>query len=346
MPRLFFSLIFVFAASIVSAAEVTDLYQAQAPVASQSEEDRQRLAPELLKQVVIKVVGDRHAVGQADISALVTDAERYIDQFYYQQIPNPDSDAAEQQLALTLEFNVEGINNALQRIGLPVWDKIRPETLFWVAIEYAGKQQLIGEGDEDSLLFYIEQAAKKRGIPLLLPLMDLEDQTQLTFNDVATGNNTAVKQASERYGSSVIVSARLRGNEESVEITWQALLGEEVERWSSQGDVKTAIQNGVDEFADRLGRRLNISFSASGNTEMEIHVSGIEDYDGYTRLMDYLGSLQVVSDIKVGSLGSEKLDLVLRIQAEPEKFRQLLSMGRVIEPDTTDDSGSQYRLLP
>jgi hypothetical protein len=79
---------------------------------------------------------------------------------------------------------------------------------------------------------------------------------------------------------------------------------------------------------------------------MEIHVSGIEDYDGYSRLMDYLGSLHVVSDIKVGSLGSEKLDLVLLIQAEPEKFRQLLAMGRVIEPDTTDDSGSQYRLLP
>ncbi|HAO24100.1 MAG TPA: hypothetical protein DCQ49_03115, partial [Methylophaga sp.] len=89
-----------------------------------------------------------------------------------------------------------------------------------------------------------------------------------------------------------------------------------------------------------------ISFSESDNTEMEIHVSGIEDYDGYSRLMDYLGSLQVVSDIKVGSLGSEKLDLVLLIQAEPEKFRQLLVMGRVIEPDTTDDSGSQYRLLP
>ena len=346
MPRLFFSLIFVFAASIVSAAEVTDLYQAQSAVASQSEEDRQRLAPELLKQVVIKVVGDRSAVEQADISALVTDAERYIDQFYYQQIPSSDGDSAEQQLALTLEFNADGINNALQRISLPIWDKIRPETLFWVAIEYAGKQQLIGEGDEDSLLFYIEQAAKKRGIPLLLPLMDLEDQTQLTFNDVATGNNTAVKQASERYGSSVIVSARLRGNEESVEISWQALLGEEVERWSSQGNVKTAIQSGVDEFADRLGRRLNISFSASGNTEMEIHVTGIEDYNGYSRLMDYLGSLQVVSDIKVGSLGGEKLDLVLLIQAEPEKFRQLLAMGRVIVPDATDDSSSQYRLLP
>lgn len=82
MPKLIFSLIFVFAASLSSAAEVTDLYQAQAVVESQSEQDRQRLAPELLKQVLIKVVGDSRAVEQADVSALTTDAQRYIDQFF------------------------------------------------------------------------------------------------------------------------------------------------------------------------------------------------------------------------------------------------------------------------
>ncbi|HAO25142.1 MAG TPA: hypothetical protein DCQ49_08615, partial [Methylophaga sp.] len=138
----------------------------------------------------------------------------------------------------TLDFNANAINTALQRIGLPVWDKIRPESLIWVAIEYEGNQQLIGEGDEHSLLLQIDKAAKNRGIPLLIPLMDLEDQTQLTFNDVSTGNNTAVKQASERYGASVLVTARLRGNAESTEISWQAILTDDVERWSSQGDVQ------------------------------------------------------------------------------------------------------------
>lgn len=346
MPRLFFSLIFVFAASIASAAEVTDLYQAQAPVESQSEQDRKRLAPDLLKQVVIKAVGDRRAVEQADISALVTDAERYIDQHYYQQISTIDNDTPTQQLVLTMDFNASGINTALQRIGLPVWDKIRPESLLWVAIDYQGKQQLISEGDEDSLVLQIQQAAKKRGIPLLMPLMDLEDQSQLTFNDVATGNTTAVNQASERYGASIVVTARLSGNAESAEISWQAILGEDTERWSSQGNVQTAIQQGIDELADRLGRRLNMPISSSDDTELAIQVSGVNDFEGYSRLMDYLGSLQVVSDIKVGSLGSEKLDLVLIIQAEPERFRQLLSMGRVVQPDATDNSGLQYRLLP
>jgi hypothetical protein len=277
---------------------------------------------------------------------LVTDAERYIDQHYYQQIPTIDNDTPAQQLALTMDFNANGINTALQRIDLPVWDKIRPESLLWVAIDYQGKQQLITEGDEDSLVLQIQQAAKKRGIPLLMPLMDLEDQSQLTFNDVSTGNTTAVNQASERYGASIVVTARLSGNAESAEISWQAILGEDTERWSSQGNVQTAIQQGVDELADRLGRRLNMPISSSGDTELAIQVSGVNDFEGYSRLMDYLGSLQVVSDIKVGSLGSEKLDLVLVIQAEPERFRQLLSMGRVVQPDSTDNTGLQYRLLP
>ena len=346
MPKLIFSLIFVFAASLSSAAEVTDLYQAQAVVESQSEQDRQRLAPELLKQVLIKVVGDSRAVEQADVSALTTDAQRYIDQFFYQQKPDPESESGEQQLILTVDFNPNGINTALQRIGLPVWDRIRPESLIWLAVDNNGNQQLVGEADGDSLLSYIEQAAQQRGIPILLPLMDLEDQTQLTFNDVATGNNNAIKQASERYAPSVIVTARLRGNNEAAEISWQAILGEETERWSSQGAVKEAIQKGVNGLADRLGSRLNMTLSRAGETELAIQISGVQDYEGYTRLMDYLGTLQAVTDIKVGSLGSEKLDLILVIQAEPEKFRQLLSLGRVVQADVTDTTGLQYRLLP
>lgn len=346
MTRLFFSLIFVFAASIVSAAEVTDLYQAQAPIKSQSEQDRNRVAPELLKQIVIKVVGDRRAVEQADISALVTDAERYIDQFYYQYAPNTGSATGEQQLVLTLDFNAKGINTALQRIGLPVWDKVRPESLIWVAIEYEGKQLLIGEDDEHALLSYIEHAAQRRGIPLLIPLMDLQDQTQLTFNELSIGNNSAIKQASERYGAAVVVTARLRGTAEATDISWQALLGEETECWSSQGEAHTAMRSGVEELADRLGRRLNIALSGADDTELAIQVTDIHDYAGYSRLMDYLGSLQAVSDIKVGSLGSEKLDLVLRIQADPTRFRQLLSMGQVLQPATHDNTGLQYRLLP
>lgn len=346
MPKLIFSLIFVFAASLSSAAEVTDLYQAQAVVESQSEQDRQRLAPELLKQVLIKVVGDSRAVEQADVSALTTDAQRYIDQFFYQQKPDPESESGEQQLILTVDFNPNGINTALQRIGLPVWDRIRPESLIWLAVDNNGNQQLVGEADGDSLLSYIEQAAQHRGIPILLPLMDLEDQTQLTFNDVATGNNNAIKQASERYAPSVIVTARLRGNDDATEISWQAILGEETERWSSQGAVKEAIQKGVNGLADRLGSRLNMTLSRAGETEMAIQVSDVQDYEGYTRLMDYLGTLQAVTDIKVGSLGSEKLDLILVIQAEPEKFRQLLSLGRVVQADVTDPTGLQYRLLP
>src|SRR5690554_2056053 len=292
MPRLFFSLIFVFAASIVCAAEVTDLYQAQAPVASQSEQDRERLAPDLLKQVVIKVVGDRQAVQQADISALTTDAKRYIEQYSYQQIAVRDSDTINQQLALTIDFNEQGINNALQQIGLPVWDKRRLETLFWIAADYEGQQRISAEGDDDLIMATVEQIAKQRGMPLLLPLMDLQDQTQLTFNDAATGNNTAIQTASERYGASVIVSAHLSGNADIAEIRWQAMLGDNAERWSSQGSLQTAIEDGINELADRLGRQFNIFYGTGGAlSELAIQVSGVHDYEAYSRLIAYLESL-------------------------------------------------------
>lgn len=347
MPRLFFALIFIFAASFTHAAEVTDLYQAQLPVASQSEQERLHLAPELLKQVIIKVVGDRQAVQQADISALTTDAKRYIEQYSYQQVTTIDNDTTDQQLALTIDFDEQGVNNALQRIGLPIWDKRRPETLFWIAADYEGEQRMSAEGDEDLILATVEQVAKQRGIPLLLPLMDLQDQTQLTFNDVTTGNNSAIQTASERYGASIIVTAHLSGNADAAEMRWQAMVGDNTEQWPSQGALQTAIENGVNELADRLGRQFNMPYDTSGAlSELSIQVTGIHDYEGYNRLIAYLESLQAVSEVQVGSLRGETLDLVLSIQGQPERVQQLLSVGRVVQAEHHDGSQQYYRLLP
>ena len=52
--------------------------------------------------------------------------------------------------------------------------------------------------------------AQRRGMPLQLPLLDLEDQTQLTPADLWSDYQPAIRQASARYPHDVIVVGRLR----------------------------------------------------------------------------------------------------------------------------------------
>ncbi|MEX0615624.1 MAG: DUF2066 domain-containing protein, partial [Methylophaga sp.] len=239
MTRLFTVLFFVFTASTASAAQVSNLHQAQVPVLTQSDQDRSRVAPDALKQTIIKVVGNRQAVNSADITALLADAERYVARYSYRQINQDDDSTAAETLAVNFIFDAKTLNNALERIGLPIWGENRPEILLWLASDKDGEQSLIGDSDDNPVNNVIEKHAERRGLPIVLPVMDLEDQTQISFTDIQAGNNN-IQSASERYGTRIVVTAHIRGNAPQTSINWQALNNDGNSSWQSEGELDNA----------------------------------------------------------------------------------------------------------
>lgn len=347
MTRLITALFFLFSAATALAAQVPNLYQAQVPVASQSDADRSRVAADALKQTIIKVVGNRQTVNEADITALLADAERYVARYSYQQL-NEDDDltAPEQQLTVNFIFDSKALNNALQRIGLPIWGDNRPEILLWLASDKAGEQRLIGDSDDDLLKNLIETQAERRGLPVVLPVMDLEDQTQISFSDIWTGNNSTIQSASERYGARIIVTAQIRGNESQTGISWQALGGENNPRWQSEGELTSAVQQGIDQLADLLGQRFAQQMGPS--QRLALQIIDVKDFNDYNRLIAYLNDLQLVESVSVVSMNNEQLKVDLTIQGEVSKFRELLAFDGLLQASqsTADDNTEQYRFSP
>lgn len=345
MTRLFYALIILFSATAVSAADVSTLYQGQAEVSSQAEQERNELTPTLLRQVVIKVVGDREAVNNADLTAVFADANRYVARYRYQHV-NHDGDASTpDQLHVVMNFDRTAILNALERIGLPIWDQNRPEILVWVASDVGGSQRLFSDADRSEWLSLIRYHAKRRGLAIVMPLMDLQDQTQISFSDIWTANNQTLLQASERYGTPIVVSARFRGNDDALGISWQALLADQSENWQSEGDANTAIAAGIDELADRLGRRFA---QVLGDAKpVQLRVTEVNSFDDYTRLMRYLDQLQGVSEINVQNMQNQQLQLTFNLQGEMDRFKQLLQLGRLLQPtEGEDEAVLHYRLAP
>lgn len=346
MTRLFTVLILFFAASTAFAAQVSDLYQAKVPVASQSDQDRGQVVAEALKQTIIKVVGDRQTVNKADISALLADAERYVTRYSYQQINQSPDTASPEQLAVNFIFDAKTLNNALQQINLPIWGANRPEILLWLASDMGGEQLLIGESDENILSDIIKSQAERRGLPVLIPVMDLEDQTQISFSDIWTGNNSTIQSASERYGARIIVTAQIRGNDAQTGISWQALSNENNFRWQSEGELKTAIGQGIDQLADMLGQRFAQQLGPSQQLSLEI--TDVRNYNDYNKLIAYFDNLQAVESVNIISMNEQTLKVDLTIQGEVSKFRELLAFDGLLQGSAvmTDNTTEQYRLLP
>ena len=253
MHRLFFVLILSITTNAY-AANVANLYQSHAPVLTQDEQERQQLAPDVLRQVILKVVGDRTALASVDITSILTNADKFIQQYQYQREATA-TQADGQELFLT--FNETGLNKSLMDLGLPVWGKSRPEALIWLAVEDNKKRAVFGADSTNPIVKSLEKGAYNRGLPVLMPLMDLQDQTQVTFTDIWNDFAGNVEQASKRYGTPVVVMVRASIAANGVaQMQWRAFINGESVQWQSQGDTNQAMQAGINELADKLASRL------------------------------------------------------------------------------------------
>jgi hypothetical protein len=92
-------------------------YTAEAPVDSQSDDDRLEALKIALANVIIDQTGDAGALSRSDVAAQLAKADRYVLQFKYRQNAGaPDTGAP--RLTLFAEFAAAAVDTMLQNLGL------------------------------------------------------------------------------------------------------------------------------------------------------------------------------------------------------------------------------------
>ena len=77
-------------------------------------------------------------------------------------------------------------------------------------LEEPNKQAVVIDSDtanKTQLLF--KKYADERGLPLLIPIMDVTDMNQVNVNDIVTMSIPAIQAASKRYAADVLLIARV-----------------------------------------------------------------------------------------------------------------------------------------
>jgi len=94
------------------------LYTGQVPVGSQSDAERAEALKSALGQVVIRVSGDSGVLARADVAKAVADAERYVQQFSYQQDIVTEGGQTQIRLTLVAQFDRDAVDRLLRNVGL------------------------------------------------------------------------------------------------------------------------------------------------------------------------------------------------------------------------------------
>lgn len=172
-------------------------------VADQSLNNQQIAGKEALAQVFVKISGNANVLNTLAIKRAVTNYEQFLVSSSYLREDN--------EFVFVATFNQPKIENLLLASGLTVWTNLRPSGLVWLAIKDTDNQQVtVSQHTALNVNKTIVQQAYARGVDLLLPLGDLQDNQDVSFYDIWNHNIAMLQDASLRYNTDYVVNASIQ----------------------------------------------------------------------------------------------------------------------------------------
>ena len=335
-------------------AQAVELYQAEVEVADQGVAARSKGMSQAMGQVLLKVSGTNQVLLDGGLQSAMQQASRYAQRYQYRsetiQSGMPQQDASGQpknsRLMMQVEFDPRGINALLRQQGHAVWGHVRPMTLVWMAVEDRGTRTLVGADDAGLVRQLLQQNAQQRALPLQLPLLDLEDQSQVRVADIWGSFHHDVLRASARYHAQAVLIGRLYPlSRQQWEVRWTLLHDGEHVSWELRSDdVSVLIASGVDQSGEWLASRF-AKFVQDSDGALILHVAGVADLRAYRRLIDYLSRTSGVRSITLDTLHEDTIRLLLAVDGGREAMMRTIALGGVLEKVAEMDSQElHYRL--
>lgn len=314
------------------ATVVQDLYVAQIPVADQSHSTRIAGIKTAFRSVLVKVTGNAQRVDSLDLDAAASGAESYVQQYSFEQNPNK-SDAAHPFLLL-VNFAPNAINSFLLKENLPVWGQDRPLTLFWVLDANKGNPQLIGANSANPIADLIDTDTDARGIPAIMPLLDLTDLKNVSITDVQAPFMNTLQQASLRYGANALVVVRIEEKNNHIQSRWTLQVNDTTMNWQFKAAQLTQVINlGVNQVADTLANQFSVSDKMQ-QTEVMVHVSGLQSLNDFAKAKQYLQSLAPVKEASIAQIAPDNVTYKVQLVGSMQDLQQVIQLDHVLRAVT------------
>jgi uncharacterized protein len=337
---------------LVHAIKVPGLYEVEVPVADQSAAVRNEGVQTAFRLVLIKLTGDRQAPGRTALLPLMKQAQNYLQQYRYLEVPvTQEGETGEVittvETRLWVKFDQNNLDQALRDLSVPVWGKERPSTLLWLAVGDETGRRLVGLEDAAEYIQLIEQRAAQRGIALIYPLLDLDDSAALRASDVWGGFRQPIFDASQRYHADAILTGTIESSVPGIwEARWTAYIDNQMADWTSESDLLAAVlDEGIDNMADILVSQFAPNPVFPGVNEVRLSVADIFNTDQYASVLKYLSSLNSVADVEVTQVEEGKVTFVLKAHGGELAVTQAIELGRILAAISGSGDGN-YRLLP
>lgn len=308
------------------AATFPDLYTVTVEADVSANDPNAAATRAAMAQLLTRVTGRRAAASDPDLAHLIERAGDYVGSY-----------GALDEQRIQVRFIASEVEADLRAANWPIWGAERPLTLVWLAVDRGGGERAVlsaaGLQPEWSLEMIalmqeieeeLETVAEERGLPLALPLMDLQDMGAITFAEIWGGFDEQIVAASQRYRPDAVLVGRVEVTDFGQRAQW--MLVRDGERQIAPGN---SVRDGLDWVASRYAADYGV---VGGARSARIEVLGISSLADYGRVLSHLETLSVLRSVDVEGLDGDVLNLRVSTDGDQDVLQRVLTLGNVLVP--------------
>jgi hypothetical protein len=319
-----------------SAVTVEDLFTVELPVADQTTSLRLESFGEAFKQVIVKVSGSDDALRSPAFERPSQSSARYVKQFRYinrKLAGDEEFDAG--RLFLRIDFDQQLIESLLRDNKFPVWGRERPSSLLVISYDVNENIKLVSDDATPDLIEALDQAALNHAVPVLFPLMDLQDIALVRIGDIISRQYDNINTMATRYSPDALLVGQIIGRSgKGWQGDWEVRFADQIFKWQFKASSKKAV---IDQVIKHLAKILALEYALEDHRRVEqsilLSVSALEGIDKLIKVQKYLKSLSVVDSVRVAMVNQDVITYRLQLRNDPEDLQRLIEFGEVLEQE-------------
>ncbi len=303
------------------------LYRVDVPVESQAAAERGDASRVAIAELLTRLTGATRWPGNPTIGDALRAPERYYSGYTYATRGD--------RLWLQFDFDPRAVTGLVRRSGVDVWPVNRPVLVAWIADP---ESNVLARLDREGSAIDFVWRARQRGVPVQLPLMDVEDQQLVDADDVRNARLRTLDRASQRYGADGLLIGALSDSGGGVKLDAQLRWDGLVRRFSRTADSGDEVFEALSAWAaDALLERQAVA--ATSGELMSLAVRNVATPGAYAALLRYLQANQLVRAVHVTRVREGVVELTLAVTASEESMVALFRRdGRLADASEVPDA--------
>lgn len=322
------------ASPVLHAEEKIDLYSVEVAVASQGSAQRIEALRKAMAELVVRSTGTSISLESAQIREAISNAKRYVQQYAYRMTSRQVDGEDVEELRIRVDFDQRGMQRLLRDAGLPLWSSNRPTLMVWLAVSEQGQRKMVGASDLHPAVDALRDHCVYRGLPLVMPLLDLQDSANISEDDIWSLRTEKIYHASARYQADAFLAGRLLVSADG-RLVGDWLFVHEGEAVTIEGtgeNLEAYLNHAIDAAANDLAQKYAVHPSSDEQGSLKIVFRGVQDFRDYSAITHYIRQLVSVRQVKVRSIDRDVLSLSVRVDGSADQVVRMFSRNRRITP--------------